>query len=189
MGNGLVVEGEFSKEPSDSWRERLQAAKATLAKRTIPAFIDICREVHAFRLDCDATQGGSEFSARGCEWLRVTQAQLSRWDAVGRRADELMGAPITLPQSEDAICRIASLDDIAFRKALPRLTPDMPRKAVRELVKELNPKPEPSAQDEEDATERKRKRLYEAFMTLPEKHQFILGRAICSHIQAKGWKP
>ena len=36
---------------------------------------------------------------------------------------------------------------------------------------------------------RKRKRLCKDFMALPEKHQFILGRPICSHIEAMGWKP
>jgi hypothetical protein len=94
-------------------------------------------EVHAFRLDCDDTQGGSEFSQKGCEWLGVTHGQLSQWDAVGRRAGELVGAPTTLPASEDSICRLASLDDVAFKKAMARVEPDMGRKAVRELRVDL----------------------------------------------------
>jgi hypothetical protein len=43
-----------------------------------------------------------------------------------------------LPASEDAIARLASLDDIAFPKALERLEPDMSQKDA--LAQKNHPK-------------------------------------------------
>lgn len=184
-----IIDGTFSRVPDDSWRERLTTARDQLVKRTVPAFIEFCREVHAFRLDCDATQGGSLFSKLGCEWLGVTQGQLSRWDAVGRRADELMSVDISLPASERAISDIAMLDDIAFPKALEHIKPDMTQKDVRELVKDLNPRPEPTPEDQESAIVRKRDRIYRDFQALPDRHRFILGDLILDDLKHLGWEP
>lgn len=184
-----LIEGTFTRVPDDAWRDRLVSARDRMVKRTVPAFLEFCREVHAFRMDCDATQGGSEFSRLGREWLGVTQGQLSRWDHVGRRSDELMGAPISSPSSEDAICRIAQLGDTAFQKALQMLKPDMTQKAVRELVKALNPRPAPTETDAEAAIFRKRDRLYKQFQELPKKHQFVFGSLILDDLKQMGWKP
>lgn len=184
-----LIEGTFTRVPDDAWRDRLVSARDRMVKRTVPAFLDFCREVHAFRLDCDATQGGSEFQSLGCEWLGVRPATLHSWNAVGRRCDELSGTPESLPASEDAICRIASLDDNAFQKALPMLKPDMTQKAVRELVKELNPRPAPTETDAEAAIVRKRDRLYKQFQELPKKHQFVFGDVILDDLRQLGWTP
>ena len=173
MNNHIIIEGEFTLIPDDSWRERLVSARDRMVKRTIPAFIEFCREVHAFRLDCDATQGGSEFSQLGCEWLGVSTSTLHGWDAVGRRADELSGTPESLPASEDAIRRLCQLDDIAFPKALEHVRPDMTQKEVRELVKDLDQRPEPTEQDIEEGFRRKRDRLCRQFEALPERDRAI----------------
>jgi hypothetical protein len=164
----------------DKWRDRLVRAQEDLRKRTIPAFIEFCREVHAFRLDCDASQGGSEFQRKGCEWLGVTPATLHAWCSVGRRADELSGAPESLPPSEDSLCRIASLDDIAFRKALPQLSADMTQQDVRALVKEVKPVIQPTEEEVEDRWRKKRMQLYKAFESLPPKHRYVLAEMITS---------
>lgn len=184
-----IIEGTFIKVPDESWRERLTTARDQLVKRTVPAFIEFCREVHAFRLDCDGTQGGSLFSKLGCEWLGVTHSMLVRWDAVGRRSGELVSALTSLPASEDAIAQIAMLDDIAFPKALEHIKPDMTQKDVRELVKDLNPRPEPTPEDQESAVIRKRDRLYRDFQALPDRHRFILGDLILDDLKHLGWEP
>jgi hypothetical protein len=186
--SALVIEGDFTKEPDDSWRVRLMAARDTLAKRTIPAFIEFCQEVHAFRQDCDGTQGGSEFSRKGCEWLGCSIAQLSYWDAVGRRSPELLTASEKLPVSERAISDLARLDDIAFRKALPKVQADMTQKQVRELIKEINPpraKPEPNPKHE---LLNRCTKVRKAFEALPENGQFVVGRHIISYYRDKGWE-
>ena len=186
--SALVIEGEYSKEPDDSWRVRLMAARDTLAKRTIPAFIEFCQEVHAFRQDCDGTQGGSEFSRKGCEWLGCSQTQLSLWDSVGRRSDELITSSNKLPASERAISYLARLDDTAFQKALPQVQPDMTQKQVRELIKEINP---PSAKTEPNPKHELLNRctkVRKAFEALPEKGQFVVGRHIISYYRDKGWE-
>lgn len=77
----------------------MNAAKEHLAERTIPAYIEFCQEVHAFREHCDSSQGGSEFSKKGCEWLGCSPAQLSLWDATGRRGIELFSSTKKLPAS------------------------------------------------------------------------------------------
>lgn len=82
------------------------------------------------RLHCDSSQGGSEFSRKGCEWLGCTHGQLSLWDSVGRRSIELVSATNKLPVSEHAISLIASLDDIAFPKAIEKLEPGMTQRRV-----------------------------------------------------------
>lgn len=188
MGSPALIEGTFSKVPDDSWRDRLTEARAKMIKRTVPAFIEFCREVHAFREDCDATQGGSEFSRKGCEWLGCDSGTLHKWDAVGRRAGQLEGAPQSLPASEDSICRIAQLDDIRFQKALPKLKPDMPQKEVRELIKELEPPKVLTDTDLDDKARRTRERLYKQFEALPEKHRFVLAGAIVDYAKLRGWE-
>ncbi|QPB72253.1 hypothetical protein D5125_17125 [Magnetovirga frankeli] len=84
------------------------------------------------------TQGGSEFSRKGCEWLGCSSSVLHQWESVGRRANELSATAESLPASKRAISDLASLDDIAFRKALPKVQPDMTQKQVRELIKEIS---------------------------------------------------
>lgn len=128
-----------------AWEGRLKAAKETMLKRTIPAYVDFCKEVHEFRLHCDNSQGGSEFSKKGCEWLGCDVGTLHRWEAVGRRSDELLGSTQKLPSSEHSIALIASLDDIAFPQALAKVQPDMSQKEVKALIKEIvPPRPKPT---------------------------------------------
>ena len=50
-----------------------------------------------------------------------------------------MGSTHKLPTSEHSISLLASLDDIAFPKALERLEPDMSQKDVKELINEIRP--------------------------------------------------
>lgn len=187
MGNELIIEGQFTKLASESWKSRLAIAKENLAKRTIPAFIEFCQEVHAFRLDCDSSQGGSEFSRKGTEWLGCSSSQLNYWDAVGRRAPELSSATGKLPTSEFSISQIASLDDQSFQKAMPQIRPEMTQKQVRELIKDISP-PRQSNVSDEDRDRSARERLFKAFMSLSEKSQFVFGRQVISHYREKGWK-
>jgi len=153
------------------WEGRLKAAKQNLAKRTIPAYIEFCQEVHEFRMDCDGSQGGSEFSKKGCEWLGCNSGTLFRWEAVGRRADELLSTRQKLPVSERAIADIASLDDIRFPQAMERLEPDMTQKQVKELIKEVNP-PRPKSELEiEIGHDAKARRILKAVKELPQGYQ------------------
>jgi hypothetical protein len=88
----------------------------------------------AIRSYCETVSGGSTFTSDGCAWLKCSQPQLSRWAAVGAKADELMGATHKLPASGDSVTRIASLDDGAFNQAMDRIRPDMTQSDVRELL-------------------------------------------------------
>lgn len=129
--------------PDDSWKDRLTEAKATLLKRTIPPFLEFCREVYQFRLHCDSAKGGSKFTKLGTAWLGVGSSQLHAWSNVGKRAEELSDAIGKLPASEGAIAKLASLDDELFSQALNQVQPDMSQKAVSELVYELSPRHNP----------------------------------------------
>lgn len=188
MGDPVVIDGTFTKVPDASWEDRLRAAKASFVRRSIPAYIEFCQEVHAFREHCDSTQGGSEFSARGCEWLGCSTSALHQWDAVGRRTHELSAVAESLPPSERAIAQIASLGDEQFQKALPRLSSDMTQADVRELVKELNAKPASTPDDEDASARRARERLYKGFEGLPEKHQFVFASAVLTYAKSKEWE-
>lgn len=162
----------------DSWRDRLAKAKDNLAKRTIPAYIEFCKEVHEFRIHCDSSQGGSEFSRKGCEWLGCDSGTLYRWDAVGRRGDELLGGTHKLPISEHAISLIASLDDVAFPKAIEKLEPGMTQKQVKELIKEVNPPREKSERELFEQQVRTANSLINKFRHLPEATQRTVWQGI-----------
>lgn len=162
----------------DSWRDRLAKAKDELAKRTIPAFIDFCKEVHEFRVHCDSSQGGSEFSRKGCEWLGCTPAMLTRWSAVGRRESELFNSLKSLPASETTISDLAMLDDIAFPIALEKLEPDMTQAQVKELIKEVNPPVQRTAVEQEDKDRKKAARMIKDFEALPRKFQYVVWDSI-----------
>lgn len=176
---GEIIEvTDYTLVADPEWEGRLKAAKEILAKRTIPAYIDFCKEVHEFRQHCDASQGGSEFSRKGCEWLGCTPQRLSEFAAVGRRADELSGATGKLPTSEHAISLIASLDDIAFPKALEKLEPDMTQAQVKELIKEVNPPVQRTAVEQEDKDRKKAAKLIKDFEALPRKFQYVVWDSI-----------
>lgn len=135
-----VVSTESAGLPMESeWKERLIGAKAEMMRKTIPAFIEFGREVHQFRLHCDSSRGGSEFTKKGCEWLGCSSSSLQRWDSVGRRADELSPIVGKLPSSESAIAKIASLDDELFPVAVEKLDPGMSQKQVSELIQDIDP--------------------------------------------------
>lgn len=161
-----------------SWEGRLRAAKENLHKRTIPAYIEFCQEVHAFRMDCDASQGGSEFSKKGCAWLGCSAVQLSHWASVGRRAPELLGSTLKLPTSEHAISLIASLDDIAFPLALERLNPDMTQAQVKELIKDVNPPKEKTEREHFDQQVRTASSFINKFRKLPAATQLTIWQGI-----------
>lgn len=177
MGSVIDVV-EYTKIADPAWEGRLKTAKMTLTKRTIPAYIEFCQEVHAFRDHCDSSQGGSEFSKKGCEWLGCSKQRLSEWSAVGRRATELSGATGKLPASEDAIARLASLDDIAFPKALERLEPDMSQKDVKELINEIRPSIEKPENDLDEAHRRLAIKIVKQIQTLPKNFQFVVWDSI-----------
>ena len=152
-----------------SW---LKTAKETLAKRTIPAYIDFCKEVHEFRVHCDSSQGGSEFSRKGCEWLGCSSSTLHQWEAVGRRAEELSAIGGNLPISEKAISAVAALDDIAFPKAIEKLEPGMTQAQVEELIKDVNPPVKREPADPEDADRKKAGKLIAARALLRQKDRY-----------------
>ena len=171
MSNVTIDVLDYTLVVNPEWEGRLKAAKQNLAKRTIPAYIEFCQEVHEFRKDCDASRGGSEFSKRGCEWLGCSSRQLHYWASVGRRAPELCTASAKLPVSERAIADIASLDDIHFPQALERLEPDMTQKQVKELIKEVNPPPVKTSVEVDTAHDQKARRILKAIKTLPQGYQ------------------
>lgn len=158
----------------ESWRDRLANAKADLAKRTIPAYIDFCKEVHEFRLHCDSSRGGSEFSRKGCEWLGCSTSTLHQWEAVGRRADKLSAIGGNLPISEKAISAVASLDDIAFPRAIEKMEPGMTQAQVKELIKEVSPPREKSEREIFDQEVRTAKSLITKFRKLPKATQMTV---------------
>lgn len=172
---GKVIEvTDYTLVADPEWEHRLKAAKDSLHQRTIPAYIDFCKEVHEFRLHCDSSQGGSEFSRKGCEWLGCESRQIHYWASVGKRADELCSATAKLPISEHAISLIASLDDIAFPKALEKLEPDMTQAQVKDLIKKVNPPIERKPADEESTHRKKAHKIIEEVERLPRKFQFIV---------------
>lgn len=152
---------------STDWQDRLTTAQHALATATIPAFIEFCREVHAFRSYCETVSGGSTFTSDGCAWLKCSQPQLSRWAAVGAKADELMCSAHKLPSSEFAVSRIASLDDGAFHQAMERIRPDMTRDDVRDLVAELKPAPQKPPADERAEWRKRRKKVEDTVAEWP----------------------
>jgi hypothetical protein len=182
VANTITVTS-YTKVADPEWEGRLKEAKENLAKRTIPAYIEFCQEVQAFREHCDASQGGSEFSKKGCEWLGCSQQQLSFWAAVGRRGNELTSSTSKLPNSEHAIALIASLDDIAFPKALERLEHGMTQKDVKELIKDINPPRNKDSVDVEDEHRRTAKRIIKQFRELPEKFQFVVWDSISDNFK------
>lgn len=156
------------------WERDLIKAKEKFIGDLIPPFIEFCKAVHTFRVRCDSSQGGSEFSKRGCELLGCSSTQLYHWSAVGFRAPELLGASNKLPISHDAIQRIASLDDVAFPKALERLQPGMTNQQVRVLIKEVNP-PIKRTEFEVDQKERnKAKRIIAEIEKLEEQYRQLI---------------
>ena len=165
---------DYVKVADPAWESRLKAAKETLTKRTIPAYIEFCQEVHAFRDHCDSSQGGSEFSKKGCKWLGCSTRQLHYWAAVGRRSPELCSSTAKLPMSEFAIAEIASRDDIAFPKDLERLEPDMSQKDVKELINEIRPPIEKPETDPDEAHRKLAFKIVKQIESLPKKFQFAI---------------
>lgn len=173
----LIDVTDYTLVADPKWESRLKVAKETLAKRTIPAFIDFCKEVHEFRQHCDSSQGGSEFSKKGCEWLGCDSGTLFRWAAVGRRADELLASDQKLPISERAISDIASLDDIAFPKALEKVEPGMTQLQVKELIKEVDP-PVTKLIDQAEKDRKTAHKLIDQFSLLPRRFQYVVWSSI-----------
>ena len=125
------------------WRERLLDAKALFQHRTVEAYVEFCQQVVAFRQFCVSARGGTNFTARGMEWLGCDKSTLSRFVAVGERADELLGATQLLPNSTDAVSRIAALPDDQFSTTLDRVDPNMTQAEVRDLIREVKGLPAP----------------------------------------------
>lgn len=168
--------------PVTNWQDRLTTAQHALANATIPAFIEFCREVHAFRSYCETVSGGSTFTSDGCAWLKCSPAQLSRWAAVGSRGSQLLCSAQKLPSSEFAVSRIASLDDGAFNQALDRIRPDMTRDDVRELVAELKPTPEKPPVDARLVWRKRRKKVEEAIADWPVEQLAIFARMLFARL-------
>lgn len=165
---------DYSLVSDPEWERDLIEAKEQFIGDLIPPFIKFCKAVNTFRLRCDSTRGGSEFNKRGCELLGCSSAQLYHWSAVGSRATELLGASNKLPLSHDAIQRIASLDDVAFPKALQRLEPGMTNQQVRVLIKEVNPPISRTAFEPEDRERRKLSKLITEIYELQESYRRLI---------------
>jgi hypothetical protein len=176
---------DYSLVSDPEWERDLIKAKEKFIGDLIPPFIEFCKAVHTFRVRCDSSQGGSEFSKRGCELLGCSSTQLYHWSAVGLRAPELLGASNKLPISHDAIQRIASLDDVAFPKAIERLQPGMTNQQVRVLIKEVNP-PIKRTEFEVDQKERnKAKRIIAEIENLQEEFRYLIWDYLNAEFKAR----
>lgn len=165
---------DYSLVSDPEWERDLIKAKEKFIGDLIPPFIEFCKAVHTFRVRCDSSQGGSEFSKRGCELLGCSSTQLYHWSAVGLRAPELLGASNKLPISHDAIQRIASLDDVAFPKAIERLEPGMTNQQVRVLIKEINPPTQRSEHEIENDERKTATRIVHLALKLSKKFRFVI---------------